>query len=314
MNGSELGQDWESRLGMVLVSSDEFEELIVKVMKTLHEERERGRLGAEAIVDNRLIKLPAHGRVVFVGDIHGELESVDEVLRRTGSAVKTSDSKRKYLVFLGDLVDRGTKSVEVLIRIFRLKIQHKVSVIMLRGNHELPDVNSRYGFIDEVMSKYPHVGNEIYALCNRLFAEFPHAVLTANGIFAVHGGIPENVSALEQVANLESEDLEQLLWNDPRPEIHGFQQNYGRDPLGLAKIRYFGEDAAESFLKRIGAKVLIRAHECNDGAGYTVVSKSVLTVFSAKYGRPDWKRAYIDTDLSKKIDSVDSLLPDIRTF
>jgi hypothetical protein len=151
-------------------------------------------------------------------------------------------------------------------------------------------------------------------LCNRLFEKFPHAVITANGVFAVHGGIPENVYSLQQIADLDKHGLEQLLWNDPRPEIQGFIPNEERDPLGLSGVKCFGENVTEKFLGAIGAKVLLRAHETLGGTGYAIFSKSVLSIFSAKYGRTDWKRAYIDTDLSRRIDDADSLTPDIRLF
>nr|MDO8099024.1 metallophosphoesterase family protein [Candidatus Njordarchaeota archaeon] len=300
---------------MTSSSPDEFEEMIFRVARIIRQEREQSKLDSGAIVDNKLIKLPTHGKVLFVGDIHGELDSLNEVLRRSNFTEENIKSgRRDYLIFLGDLVDRGPNSVEVLTALLDLKIQLKDNVILLRGNHELPDVNSRYGFMNEVYVKYHNHGKEIYTLCNRLFDKFPHAVVTGSGIFAVHGGIPENVSTLRQIADLEGDKLGQLLWNDPRPEIHGFEQNYGRDPLGLSEIRYFGDDITEKFLKEIGAKVLVRGHEYFEGMGYMVVSKRVLTIFTAKYGRPDWKRAYIDTNLSKKIENTDSLVPDIQLF
>jgi diadenosine tetraphosphatase ApaH/serine/threonine PP2A family protein phosphatase len=302
-------------LKMTMLSADEFEDMIISVARIIRQEHEQGRLNSEAVVDNKLIRLPAHGRAIFVGDIHGELDSLNELLRQSKFAEeKVKSDHRGYLIFLGDLVDRGPNSIEVLTTLFELKIQLKGNVIFLKGNHELPDVNSRYGFIDEVHAKYRGKGKEIYALSNRLFEKFPHAVMTGNGIFAVHGGIPENVSTLRQIADLEGTRLGQLLWNDPRPDIHGFEQNYGRDPVGLSEIRYFGDDVAKRFLRKIGATVLVRGHEYYEGDGYAVVSRRVLTIFTAKYGRPDWKRAYIDTDLSKRIDNTNSLIPDIRTF
>jgi diadenosine tetraphosphatase ApaH/serine/threonine PP2A family protein phosphatase len=197
-----------------------------------------------------------------------------------------------------------------------LKIKLKEHVILLKGNHELPEVNSAYGFMNEVYGKFPENGEEVYTICNKLFDRFPHAVFTTNGIFAVHGGIPENVSTLRQIAELkDSEDeLIQLLWNDPRPETSGFKPNVGRDPFGNSGIRYFGDDVTEKFLTGIGAKVLVRGHEYYQGSGYAAVSKRALTIFTACYGRPDWKRAYIDTELSKAIKDTDSLIPDIRLF
>ena len=300
---------------MAFLPTNEFEEMIVRVAKLIREEQEQGRLAGQTVAKGRLIKLPMEGRAIFVGDIHGELESVDEILARTKFMADASGSRpREYIVFLGDLVDRGRNSVEVLTTLFALKIKFGSNVILLRGNHELSDVNSRYGFIDEVRKKYQRYGDEVYKLCNRLFEKFPHAVVSANGIFAAHGGIPEKVTTLEQVANLEGDKLQQLLWNDPRPEIDGFEQNLERDPMGLTSIKYFGDNATEEFLKSIGAKILVRGHEYFGGAGYVAVSRRVLSIFSAKYGRPDWKRAYIDTDLSKDIEDVDSLIPDIKVF
>jgi diadenosine tetraphosphatase ApaH/serine/threonine PP2A family protein phosphatase len=295
--------------------AQELEEMIIKVAKIIREEREQRKLDSDATLDNRLIKLPAHKRAVFVGDLHGELDSLNEILQLTNFADEEVESDvRGYIVFLGDYVDRGSNSIETLVNLLDLKTRFRENVILLKGNHELPSVNSRYGFFDEVMKKYPHEGNEIYTVCNRLFEKFPHAVISANGIFAAHGGIPEKVSTLLQIANLDDNGLEQLLWNDPRPEILGFEPNFDRDPSGLTGIRIFGEDVTERFLKAVGAKVLLRAHENLGGTGYLVFSNRVLSIFSARYGRAGWKRAYLETDLSKEVKDTSSLVQDIRIF
>ncbi len=55
--------------------------------------------------ETRLIHLPPRGRVVFVGDTHGDLDATREVVRRY--------LKEPYrIVFLGDYVDRGNQSEE----------------------------------------------------------------------------------------------------------------------------------------------------------------------------------------------------------
>jgi hypothetical protein len=297
------------------VPAQEFEEMIIEVAKIIRLEREQGKLGSGATIDNKLVKLPPHQKAIFVGDLHGELDSLNEVLRLTNFTDEgTQSDPRGYIVFLGDYVDRGSNSIGTLAKLFDLKTRFKENVVLLRGNHEVPDVNTRYGFFDEVMKKYPDEGNEVYTLCNRLFEKFPHAVITANGIFAVHGGIPEKALTLHEMANLDDNELTQLLWNDPRPEIRGFEPNYDRDPSGLTGIRIFGEDVTERFLKAVGAKVLLRAHENLEGAGYAIFSRRVLSIFSARYGRPGWKRAYLDTDLSKTVENTDSIAEDIRLF
>ena len=58
------------------------------------------------------------------------------------------------MLFLGDYVDRGMYSVEVLIFLYALKLNYPKSVVMLRGNHECRKMTSHYTFRAEVLEKY----------------------------------------------------------------------------------------------------------------------------------------------------------------
>ncbi|MGN7388387.1 metallophosphoesterase family protein [Sporosarcina sp. SAFN-015] len=67
-------------------------------------------------------------RTLVISDIHGELELFEELLQRTGY-----DSTQDQLVLLGDYIDRGPHSKEVLDKVMELKSE---GAIVLKGNHD----------------------------------------------------------------------------------------------------------------------------------------------------------------------------------
>ena len=72
------------------------------------------------------------GRTVAIGDVHGDLTALRSLLRKI-SPLNAEDT----LVFLGDYVDRGPRSAQV-IEFIRFDLQHQTDakIVCLRGNHE----------------------------------------------------------------------------------------------------------------------------------------------------------------------------------
>lgn len=69
---------------------------------------------------------------VAVGDIHGNLLALDDLLNKVLPTLARDDT----LVFLGDYIDRGPDSRGCLERIIRLKQETESPVVTLLGNHE----------------------------------------------------------------------------------------------------------------------------------------------------------------------------------
>src|SRR5262249_4734236 len=70
----------------------------------------------------------SNSRLIAIGDVHGCVHALDTLLKAI--APEPSDT----LVFLGDLIDQGYESREVLNTI--LKLQDECQVVLIEGNHE----------------------------------------------------------------------------------------------------------------------------------------------------------------------------------
>jgi serine/threonine protein phosphatase 1 len=93
----------------------------------------RGRSGAEP-------RIPAGYRVYAVGDIHGRLDLLDELLAGIEAddrdrAAKNRSNAKTILIFLGDLIDRGPSSAQVIERL-RNYAPRGIRPVHLIGNHE----------------------------------------------------------------------------------------------------------------------------------------------------------------------------------
>lgn len=72
---------------------------------------------------------------------------------------KAGDPSLLNYVFLGDYVDRGIYSIEVIILLLAMKIAHPTRIHLLRGNHESRTMTEYFTFREEVLEKFD---NEVY--------------------------------------------------------------------------------------------------------------------------------------------------------
>jgi serine/threonine protein phosphatase 1 len=79
--------------------------------------------------------VPAGRRVYAIGDVHGRLDLLDDLLMRIVGDGADRGALPTYLILLGDLIDRGPDSAGVVRRAMRLR-QPFAGVGVLRGNHE----------------------------------------------------------------------------------------------------------------------------------------------------------------------------------
>ena len=210
------------------------------------------------------------GDAIVVGDIHGHFLDLFRIFAKNGYP-----KERKY-VFLGDYIDRGELSLDVVVFLFILKLNYPENIILLRGNHEFAEVNERYGFLNNITDFYED--QELWEEFNDCFAYLPIAAFIGDKIFCVHGGISEKVSkeSLDQITFpiVSSKMIDDMVWSDPEEQIFSKVDNK------RGKGVHFGKKIVTEFCQGTGVSLIIRGHECVNGFKYSI-HKAILTVFSA---------------------------------
>ncbi len=74
-------------------------------------------------------------RAYIVGDIHGRLDLLDALLSKIHGEIERDGPSRVALIFVGDLIDRGPQSAQVIERL-RTYRKTGVKLFCLLGNHE----------------------------------------------------------------------------------------------------------------------------------------------------------------------------------
>ncbi|KAI1303934.1 Serine/threonine-protein phosphatase BSL1 -like protein [Halotydeus destructor] len=245
------------------------------------------------------------------GDIHGNLHDLmlyERRIWRKGPGLEPGS-----FLFLGDYVDRGPHSLEVVLYLFAFKILAPTQVFLLRGNHEIRSINKSFTFAKELASKLGEQdGLNIWERMNTVFDSMPVCAVIDESIFCAHGGIPTSCTRVEELSGMplplvdpESQfpPAHEMLWNDPinaaeyneylellrsqngsaqalNAATNGFLQNTKR---GTAY--YFSDEAVKTFLKQNNMTHVIRGHEvCQNGFQFHHKGKLITVFSSSHYG------------------------------
>ncbi|KAF8894057.1 phosphoprotein phosphatase [Infundibulicybe gibba] len=247
-----------------------------------------------------------------IGDVHGQFYDMLNLFNLTGKP-----TEKHYLLMNGDLVDRGSWSIEVILTAFAYKWLYPKFMFINRGNHETKDMNRTYGFEGEAKHKH---GEQTYKLFAHVFTTLPlatlvsatkppprkaNAILSPQGLkryFIVHGGLfskdqvtLEDIRKIDRVGKQPGQEglMCELLWTDP-------QDTPGRGPSKRGVGIAFGPDVTKRWCTLNGVSGIIRSHEVRQD-GYQVEHDGLCTtVFSAPnyVDQAGNKGAYIRIDSS----------------
>jgi len=235
-----------------------------------------------------LITLEPKGKVVFVGDTHGDLEASQKV-------INSYLNPNTRICFLGDYVDRGPDSRGNLNFLLTIQRKNKAQIHLLKGNHETFHLKP-FSPADFWLSLNE---GELQKYVGAL-DKFPLAI-SVGDIIALHGALP-NINDLKEIDNLLPQDpnFKAIVWGD-------LTEQSGADGQGIwggTRAR-FGPEYFARVMARVGKSVLIRSHDPRaEGSMY---NNKALTIFtSCAYGT-NRTVAIANFDQNPRIKSIEDL-------
>eukprot|EP00161_Ancyromonas_sigmoides_P004499 TRINITY_DN1454_c2_g3_i2.p1 TRINITY_DN1454_c2_g3~~TRINITY_DN1454_c2_g3_i2.p1 ORF type:complete len:400 (+),score=162.13 TRINITY_DN1454_c2_g3_i2:690-1889(+) len=230
-------------------------------------------LRARDVFMSQPILLELEAPIKICGDIHGQFYDLLRLFEY-GSFPPESN----YL-FLGDYVDRGKQSLEVICLLLAYKIKYPENFFLLRGNHECASINRIYGFYDECKRRY---GIKLWKTFTDCFNCLPIAAIIDEKIFCMHGGLSPDLTSMEMIRRImrptdvpDTGLLCDLLWSDPDKDIQG----WGENDRGVSFT--FGPDVVSKFLQKHDLDLICRAHQVVEDGYEFFAKRQLVTLFSA---------------------------------
>ncbi len=224
--------------------------------------------------------------IVICGDIHGQFYDLLQIFECGGGI------ENKSYLFLGDYVDRGDFSCEVVIYLWFLKLLYPKNLTLLRGNHESFHLTEYFSFKGECELKY---SNAFYMAAINSFLALPLAAVINKQFLCVHGGLSPELETIDDINKLKRNRetpnnglLCDILWSDPTSDYNNPLTDGIFHPNGIRGCSYqYSYNAVVKFLKRNNLVSIIRAHEVQL-EGYRFYKPcpnsdfpSLITIFSA---------------------------------
>jgi hypothetical protein len=252
----------------------------------------------------------------IVSDIHGSLNSLLAVLDISGAP-----SVHNPIIVAGDMIDRGSNSMDIVIFCLLMKMIESKSMYVLKGNHEVSEHLHDYdrGVYCEIKTLFPDHHGLIYSLF-KAAAKKLSLCARLRKVFICHAAPPR-----KQLSKLTHDDTHYMLWTD----VHtGKEEKPGSRGLSV------GHEIIMAWLESNGFECFVRGHqyqsdgylvlgECtkvitiassafvdpiNYMSAYVLVTEKHLTVYQYKVGEQTREKEVFEEEPTEPIDNVSKLV------
>jgi len=225
------------------------------------------------------LTIPQSDKVHIIGDIHSSLASLRIIFNKlVDQTILDNELKLKqghHLIFLGDVVDRGPYSIELLLILSKLKLQNPNNVYIINGNHEDKELYDRYGLSEEIENE--GINTElIQGLLERLpviiFLKFEQ---DEKWFQLCHGGIDETM----YVKTINEGSIDKLIATLPELAYHSNGLKWGDFNVDIQKIEkgsrgpVFGVSDTATYLNNNNLYSIISGHQ--DYVPFAILAEKV---------------------------------------
>jgi len=264
------------------------------------------------------VKVPSNAKVFMVGDLHSSIRSFIHILKHlhkthrmfTDIDVGFKLNPNFYLFFLGDIVDRGPYSLELLTLICQLKLENRNQVYIINGNHEDRNTYSRYGLLEETLEQFDLENRKKTLRYLNFLHYFPSAIYLQKGekLYQLnHGAVTPYQDEKNKIKRLiksntheyafmryhqifkngrqvfKTKDTDCLKWGDFNAKID--------DIIGMDTSRpNFGYQYVKDYIQELGLTAILSGHQ----------DKSSLLLFLKEDRKNDHIRFELDPIYGKK--------------
>lgn len=236
-------------------------------------------------------------RVVIISDIHNDSNTLSQIFHKLRISKKYDYFNNAVFVFLGDYLDRGVNSLQVLRFILKFKSLLGNRCILIKGNHDNILYSAEKGYYavhspHDTLDFFKGLFDEKFILKLKEFYEllpyFAFTKIKRRKYLFVHASIPKdkdfvkfNLKLLKEIdlPLTEKHEYRQLLtditWGDASDVDFKNQEN-------VTSIRYeFGRNQFEKFMKENDFEFMFRGHDAITDGYRIFFDGRLLSLFSS---------------------------------